>query len=188
TSQLSGPAQAAAREAAPGPARPASARVLLVGDSVMLGASDALRATFGAGAVIDARVGRRFRDGIEVAVAHLRRLPAGTPVVVHLGNNYFVRPGEVDELMRRVPAGHPVLLVTVRVPLDWQDSVNTILRGAPARYRQATLVDWYAASGERGLLVDGAHTNDRGSRLYARVLADAVADASTDSDTSEGGT
>jgi hypothetical protein len=101
-------------------------------------------------------------------------MPAGSPVVVHLGSNYFIRPGDLEAFLARAPAGHRVLLVTVRVPFPWQDSVNAILAAAPARHPAVSVVDWHAASGAPGLLVDGAHTNDRGARMYARVIADAL--------------
>ncbi|HWH13306.1 MAG TPA: acyltransferase family protein, partial [Miltoncostaeaceae bacterium] len=177
-------AEAATRPAAggpggsPGPVGP----LLLVGDSVMLNAGPELRRTFGAGTVIDAAAGRRFPEGAEIVLGHLRRMPAGTRVVVHLGNNYYVRPGDLEGLVRRLPPGRRVYLVTVRVALPWQDSVNRILRAAPARHPGVTLVDWHAASGAPGLLVDGAHTTPRGSRLYARTLRDALRAGSASSD------
>ncbi len=161
--------------AAPDPAAGTRA-VLFVGDSVMLGASPALRTAFGDRAVVDAAVGRRFPEGSEIVLAYLKTLPADADVVIHLGNNYFVRPDDLDGLMRRLPAGHRVFLVTVRVPLDWQDSVNEILRGAPARYDNITLIDWHAASGGPGLLVDGAHMNERGMAIYTDLITAALRD------------
>jgi len=177
---LPGIEEAAARDVArPGgpdaePPAPPARPVLFVGDSVMLGAAPALRRTFGAHQVVDAAVGRRFPQGVEIVLGHLRTLPGDTAVVVHLGNNYYVRPEDLEGLVRRLPAGHPLYLVTVRAPLPWQDSVNAILRAAPARHPGVTVIDWHAASGEPGLLVDGAHTNARGARLYARLIVDAL--------------
>ncbi len=136
------------------------------------------RRYLGRRAVVDAQVGRRFPEGTAIVLGRLRTMPSGTLVVMHLGNNYYVRPEQVDDVVRRVPAGHRVFLTTVRVNLPWQNSVNGILRDAVRRDPALTLIDWHAASGAPGLLLDGAHTTTRGSRLYARVMADAVRPAS----------
>lgn len=167
-----GPASAAAPSARSGPP------ILFVGDSVMMVAAPELRRTFGRRAVVDAQVGRRFPEGTAIVLGRLRTMPSGTLVVMHLGNNYYVRPEQVDDVVRRVPAGHRVFFTTVRVNLPWQNSVNGILRDAVRRDPALTLIDWHAASGAPGLLLDGAHTTTRGSRLYARVMADAVRPAS----------
>lgn len=179
-------AASAQTRTAPATAQDAAAgtrRVLFVGDSVMLGASPALRAAFGDRAVVDAEVGRRFPEGSEIVLAYLKTLPADADVVIHLGNNSFVRPDDLDALMRRLPAGHRVFVVTVRVPLDWQDSVNEILRAAPARYDNISLIDWHAASGGPGLLVDGAHMNERGMAIYTDLITAALRD---DADPADG--
>ncbi len=184
---IAGVALVPAREAqlasaAPAPDAPATAAasarsgppVLFVGDSVMMVAAPELRRTFGRRATIDAQVGRRFPEGTAIVLGRLRTMPPGTVVVMHLGNNYYVRPEQVDDVVRRLPAGHPLYLVSVRVALPWQDSVNRILTQAAARHPGVTVIDWHAASGAPGLLVDGAHTNARGSRVYARTLAAAL--------------
>ena len=70
--------------------------------------------------------------------------------VIHLGNNDFVDLADLDALLARL-AGRPrVVLLTVRVPLPWQDSVNRAIRAAPARFPNVQVIDWYAASGGLG--------------------------------------
>ena len=148
---------------------------LFVGDSVMLGARDGLVRTFGRRSVIDAQAGRTFPEGAALVRAHLRRMPADSPVVVHLGNNSFVRPADLDALLTNLAARPRVFLVSVRVPLPWQDSVNETLRGAVARFPNVRLIDWYTASDRPGLLVDGAHMNARGVDVYTHTLTEALA-------------
>ncbi|MFN8124243.1 MAG: acyltransferase family protein [Thermoleophilia bacterium] len=162
--------------------RPAAAGgppLLFVGDSVMLVASPSLKARFGGRAVIDAQVGRTFPEGARIAQARLEKMPADTALVMHLGNNNFVKPAQIDAFLATQPPARRIYLVTVRVPLPWQDSVNAALRDARDRHPDVSLIDWYAASGGPGLLVDGAHTNARGGRLYARVIAEALASTAT---------
>ncbi len=148
-------------------------KVLAVGDSVMLGASATLRKALPPGSVIDARVGRQFPEG---ATAITSRLSTMKPrvVVVHLGNNGFVPFDGLEALMKRLRGTPRVVLVTVRVPLKWQDSVNDALEYAAGHHTNAVLADWHAVSGGPNLLVDGVHTTAAGARLYARTIVKAA--------------
>ena len=148
-------------------------KVLAVGDSVMLGASATLRKALPPGSVIDARVGRQFPEG---ATAITSRLSTMKPrvVVVHLGNNGFVPFDGLEALMKRLRGTPRVVLVTVRVPLKWQESVNDALEYAAGHHTNAVLADWHAVSGGPGLLVDGVHTTAAGARLYARTIVKAA--------------
>jgi hypothetical protein len=148
--------------------------LLFVGDSVMLVAAPELQATFGARATIDAAVGRRFPEGAEIVLGRLRSMPPETVVVVHLGNNYFIDPADLDAFLSRLADRPAVHLLTTRVPLTWQESVNTAVRGSPAQHPNVSVIDWHGASGEPGLLVDGAHTSPEGSRRYADLIARAL--------------
>jgi hypothetical protein len=144
----------------------------MVGDSVMLGASGELRRVLGRKVVaIDAAVARQFDAGAAALRARLRSAPRNATVVIHLGNNGYVPFEELEDLMTDLAPRPRVVLVTVRVPLQWQDSVNDALRYAARRHRNAVIADWYAVSGGSGLLVDGAHTTPKGMRLYARTIA-----------------
>lgn len=58
-------------------------RVLLVGDSVMLGAKGTLQRTYGRRAVIDAAVSRQFAEGAAVVQRRVRRMPRSAVVVIH---------------------------------------------------------------------------------------------------------
>ena len=189
---LSGPASAAQQTSArldgprqPGPQtsagteRPAppavrrAGKVLAVGDSVMLGASPALQRALGSRAVVDAAVSRQFAVGAGIIDQGLVRLKPDT-VVVHLGNNGYVPFDELEALMKRLRATQRVVLVNVRVPLQWEESVNDALEYAASRYDNAVLVDWYRVSGNSEVLVDGTHMTAEGARLYARTIARAV--------------
>ena len=146
-------------------------RVLLVGDSVMLGASPILRRTIGRRAVIDAAVARQFPEGADSVRSRLRRLPRDAAVVIHLGSNGYVKYADLHELMKDLSKRPRVVLVTVRVPLEWQDSVNALLRHEAKRFGNVRIADWHAASEGSDMLVDGAHATPRGMRIYARTIA-----------------
>lgn len=164
---------APARLAVEGPAAGRRASILAVGDSVMLGASAALRPALGPRAVVDAAVSRQFDVGADIVRRQLAGLRGGT-VIIHLGNNGYIPFDDLESLMKQMRGVRRVLLVTVRVPLQWQDSVNDALRYAARRYRNSRIVDWHAVSGGSGLLVDGAHMTPAGAQLYARTIVRAV--------------
>ena len=66
------------------------------------------------------------------------------------------------------------MLLTVRVPLPWQDSVNDTVRQVAEERPNVTVLDWHARSGDPGLLVDGAHMSVTGMRVYSDAIGEAL--------------
>jgi peptidoglycan/LPS O-acetylase OafA/YrhL len=169
-------APASARPARPAKAVPAAEfePVLAIGDSVMLGASRTLRPALGRRAVVDAAVSRQFTTGAEMVLAKLRTVRPKT-VVIHLGNNGYVQFEDLADLMDRLERVPRVVLVNVRVPLQWEKSVNDALDYADDHWDNAVLVDWSAITDRQPhILVDGAHMSHAGAKVYARAIAKAV--------------
>lgn len=158
-------------DAAAGHAGATQTRALLIGDSVMLGASGGLRRVLGGRAVIDAAVSRQFTEGAAALRRRLRSMPADATVLIHLGNNGYIPFRPFEALMRELSRRPRVVLVTVRVNRRWQDSVNDAIRHAARRYDNAVIADWHAVSGGAGVLRDGAHTTAKGTAIYARTLS-----------------
>jgi peptidoglycan/LPS O-acetylase OafA/YrhL len=161
--------RAAAAAAAPtGP-------ILAVGDSVMLGASSALRADLGPRVVIDAVVSRQFSQGSQEVLADERETHAKV-VVIHLGTNGFAPFPDMKAMLDGLRGAKRVVLVTVRVPdKPWEKSVNDALRYAADHWRNVVLADWHTvADANAQLLVDGVHPNPQGARLYAQTIARAI--------------
>ena len=184
TATASGAAQQAAlgpRPARSAPGSAAAARpiadfepVLAVGDSVMLGASRALLSALGRGAVVDADVSRQFTVGADTILSRLKTMKPKT-VVIHLGNNGYVQFDDLASLLDRLTRVPRVVLVNVRVPLQWEKSVNDALDYAAGHWDNVVLVDWSAITDRQPrVLVDGAHMRPEGARLYARAIARAV--------------
>jgi len=145
-------------------------RVLAVGDSVMLGASPELRAAFGRNMVIDAAVSRQFSQGY-ADVLNDERIAHASTVVVHLGTNGFVDFGNLKAMLDGLRGVPRVVLVNVRVPKIWQDSVNEALAYAAKHWPNVIVADWHSvANANQGLLVDGVHPDPAGARLYAATI------------------
>jgi len=69
-----------------------------------------------------------------------------------------------------------VLFVTLKVDRPWEGANNSAIASAAARYANAGVVDWKAASAGRPELFwdDGIHVRPAGAALYAQLIASAV--------------
>lgn len=168
----------AAPTPAPTPAPPmlqaaaAAPRVTAIGDSVMLGAVDALQNAID-GIEIDAALNRQMPDAINVLSKRASMNELGDVVVVHLGTNGSLTAEEFEELIQILGGVTRVVLVNDKVPRAWEGPNNAVLSDGVQRYPNAVLVDWHAASGAQPLLFwdDGIHLRPAGAALYAALIA-----------------
>jgi lysophospholipase L1-like esterase len=163
-------------------AAPASASVLVVGDSLGVGTEPSLRAALGAVEIdADSRNGRTSAEG--VAVLRERLLPEHETVVFDLGTNdgptgVALTAGSLAAA-RELAAGRCLVVATLNHPpragvaIDAQNvSIGRFVAETPG----AALVDWHAAAGStRGLLrPDGVHATSAGYALRGQLFAEAV--------------
>lgn len=171
------PAIGAAPSASPGlpaAALPSSGAPLVVGDSVVLGSADALRAALGSNTTVDGLMSRQFDRGPAI-VATWAATHRG-PVVVHLGSNGIVRAADVDAIVATAGA-RKVVLVNVAVPRRWQRPNNAALRAAAQRYpNRVVLVDWASlVTADPSLLgPDQVHPTARGRAALAAAVRAAL--------------
>jgi len=157
------------------PAFPASAIAggrYAIGDSVMLGARDELRAR---GFIVDTETSRQFADAVTIvrhkaASGVLRR-----KVIVHLGTNgILIEASQCDAIAKAAGAGRHVFLVTVTGPTRYpkiRKAQNTRLRACADRHANTSLIDWYGYSrGHGGWFYDGMHLTASGQNAYAAYL------------------
>ena len=94
----------------------AAGPVTAVGDSVMLGAVDALQRDIPNLSTIDARGSRQIPEAIGV----LRQLRAadelGEVVIIHMGDNGIITDEQFDEMMEVLSGAREVLVVNTTVP------------------------------------------------------------------------
>jgi hypothetical protein len=142
-----------------------------IGDSVMLGAREELRAR---GVRVDATVSRQFRDAVPIVrsmAVHgaLRRL-----VVIHLGTNGILIDGaDCDAISKTAGKARRVVLVTVTGPTSSvRKAQNTRLRACASRHVNTRVVDWYGHSRGHGswFYADGLHLTVAGQRAYAAFV------------------
>ena len=160
----------------PPPTTPPTIPVIAIGDSVMVGAAPALQARLGLGGFIDAHIGRQYEEGVHVAEFYRVRGRLGRAVVVHLGDNGAITPGQVDALVAQLTGVPNVLFVNVRVTKPWQDEVNQTLADAVARHPGVKLVDWFNASAPHAewFASDHTHLNDTGAAAFADLIVNSI--------------
>lgn len=161
--------------AVPEPAGPAAGHTLVIGDSIAMGATDALRAALGPDTTtMRAAVGRQFAAAPPIVTDWAAQ--DGGPVVVELGSNGAVQPRDVDALVAAA-GGRRLVLVGVAVPRRWRDHNNAVLRDAAARHTPSVVfVDWAAlvSSHPGSIGPDRVHPTDPGRLLLSGAVEEAL--------------
>ncbi|MGE3689483.1 MAG: acyltransferase family protein [Acidimicrobiia bacterium] len=148
--------------------------LLAIGDSVMLGAATKLSEQ---GVWVDAKVGRQFKEGVEIVTALNAQGLLGDVLVVHLGNNGPSTRERFDELMAQTTNVRLVVVLTVKVPKPWQADVNTEVFDLPNRYPNVRLIDWNGLSQtlEGIFYSDGIHLRPAGQDFYTQLVMQTIA-------------
>jgi hypothetical protein len=147
-------------------------RVLAVGDSVMLGAAEALSREIPS-IECDASVGRQAADAIEVLRERHAAGTLGSVVLLHIGNNGPLTSAELEQIMELLGDVPTVLIMNLHLPRDWETSNNRVLGDAAGQFRNAVLVDWASASANRPDLFwdEQVHLRPLGAAVYADLVA-----------------
>jgi peptidoglycan/LPS O-acetylase OafA/YrhL len=162
-------------EPSPTPTPKPRRTILAFGESVMIQGAAALAEDLGP-VRVDAAVGRHIKEGIEILERRAAADKLARVVIVQLGNNGPFRAGQFDAVMAPLRDVPLVVWVNVRVPRDWEAHNNRIIASGVAKYPNARMVDWYAATEGRPELFwkDGYHPRPKGAELYADLIAAAV--------------
>ena len=152
--------------------------VSAVGDSVMLGAVDALQHEIPNLALVDAQGSRQPPAAVDILRRRRAASQLGDVVVVHVGNNGPFVAEQFDEMMRALAGMRRVLVVNATVPAGVPDPIavpnNAVLAAEVRRYpKNAVLVDWQAESAGHPEFFgeDGVHLTSQGAQAYADLIA-----------------
>jgi len=146
--------------------------VVFIGDSVMLGAAEELKNTFGNDTYIDATVSRQLRQVPQIT----NRLNAldlmADTVVLHVGTNGRFNSRQFDDLMDTLRGVDRVYFLTAHVPRRYVGSVNDALRSGVERWPNAHLLDWdaYVEANPTAVGSDSTHLTGAGRTAYAQFI------------------
>lgn len=151
-----------------------NAPVILVGDSVPLGAETQFNEMFPYG-YMDAQVSRQLYTGPEILESIWAQGTDGDIVVWSLGNNGVAYEGDVRKLIEMC-GQRRVYLVTCRVPLALQDMNNELFHEIAAQYDNCEVIDWYGVSAghDEYFWDDGTHLRPEGAEAYVLMLREAI--------------
>lgn len=151
--------------------------VSAIGDSVMLGAVEALQEKIPNLGLLNAQGSRQPSAAIDILQQWRTAGYLGDAVVIDIGNNGPFTSEQFDEMMRALAGVPKVLIVTLTVPPGVENPVaasnNTVLTEGTQRYSNAVLVDWYAASANHPEYFSGdsTHLSLQGAQAYADLIA-----------------
>jgi hypothetical protein len=147
-------------------------RIFAVGDSVMVGASSALRQAL-PGVEIDAAVGRQASTGIDILQTRTALGMTSDVVIFGLGTNGPLSRNQLDSAMATMAGVRRVVLVNNSVPRSWEAPNNALLADAVQRYSKAAVADWHAVTSAHPelLTADGIHLRPGGVDAYVALVA-----------------
>jgi peptidoglycan/LPS O-acetylase OafA/YrhL len=155
--------------------------VTAIGDSVMLGAYVPLKSTidtmFNAPVTgVDAAESRQFSTGVDIIQSYKDQGQLGQDVIVQLGTNGTIDPGEFDRMMGILSDRKKVIIVNAKVPRPWEQQVNDTMAAGVKKYGNAVLLDWhdYGGAHPEFFYDDGIHLRPEGATAYAQFVARAL--------------
>jgi hypothetical protein len=175
-----------AAETAPAPERttaatmgePATGWVSAMGDSVMIGAIEALEQEIPNLGLLNAQGSRQPSAAIDLLQRWRAAGYLGDAVVIDIGNNGPLSSEQFDEMMGVLVGVPKVLIVSLTVPPGVEDPVaasnNAVLTAGVQRYSNTVLVDWQAASADHPEYFSGddnIHLSLQGAQAYADLIA-----------------
>jgi peptidoglycan/LPS O-acetylase OafA/YrhL len=154
----------------------AERRIIAYGDSVMLGAQSAIDAIF-PHSQVHAVEGRQPYVTLQDIREDQANGSLSTVVAIHTGNNGIIRPSDLASTLSALRHCQQVVLLTDRVPRDWQAPNNATIKQVAKRFKNVVVLDWYAKSNENQgwFYPDGLHLRPPGAARYADLLAHVVA-------------
>lgn len=167
--------------ASPAPVGAQQRRVVVVGDSVILGAQSTMVPAFagrGWQVTFDAAVNRSSAAALGAVEAHRGELTDS--LVLSVGANDAANTGafaqRVAAILDATATVPHVYVLTIREVRDYYGPANQAIRDVAAGRPNVTVLDWHAATvGDASLTAaDGLHLNGAGATRMTQLVTDAV--------------
>lgn len=153
-----------------------SLKLLLIGDSIALGAADEFYDVF-PNSICDAAVSRYTTESYAIYDSYVNEKGwNGDGVIFALGSNGLLYDS-LGTLKGKVGADRPFFVITSRAPhVNWEESNNREIYEFSESTENTYLVDWYKFSeGHSEYFVeDGTHLSDEGAKAYINCIEEAV--------------
>lgn len=151
-------------------------RIVMLGDSVMIGAEEKLAKRLGPGFSMDAKVGRQADEFLDIIEKIKRQGHHPAAMIVQWGNNGPLYGEDMEALRAATTNVGQLFLVSDHAPVSWQDESNEAIAEAASDWHHTTEIPWAKAAEEGGesLFWDGIHLTPKGAGVYARLVSKVV--------------
>lgn len=154
-----------------------AADVLVIGDSVTLGAKEAIEATI-ARSFVDAKESRGIETatGILAGYAATGKLP-GTIVISLATNERNITESLLQDIINVAGDDHHFILVTAYAgPLQPREKQNAALKDYAGKHDNVYIADWWEVAHDNWSLMyaDHIHLNPEGRSAYANLLSNVL--------------
>jgi hypothetical protein len=148
-------------------------RIVMLGDSVMIGAEEKLASRLGPGFSMDAKVGRQADEFLEIIAKIKRGGHHPEAMVIQWGNNGPLYSEDMEDLRKDTTNVGQLFLISDHAPVSWQDESNHAIAEASEDWHHTTEIPWARAAEEGGesLFWDGIHLTPKGAGVYAGLVS-----------------
>jgi len=167
---------AGAKQHEPLPAAKHWPRIIMLGDSVMIGAEEQLAKRLGPGFSMNAKVGRQADEFLKLIERIKREGHHPAAMVIQWGNNGPLYGEDMERLRAATTNVGQLFLISDHAPVSWQDESNDAIAEAAEDWHHTTEIPWAQAAEDGGedLFWDGLHLTPEGAALYARLVSEAI--------------
>ncbi len=148
-------------------------RIVMLGDSVMIGAEEKLEKRLGPGFSMDAKVGRQADEFLAIISKIKSEGHHPDAMVIQWGNNGPLYGEDMEALRKDTTNVKQLFLISDHAPVSWQDESNHAIAEASEDWHNTTEIPWAKAAEEGGesLFWDGIHLTPKGAGVYARLVS-----------------
>lgn len=146
--------------------------VTVIGDSVFLGASPSFL-KLEKDAVIDAKVSRQVRHGMDVAKKLKKKGKLGNTIIISLGTNSPFNPVTGQEFLDYLGGERTIYWINAYGKnLDFQKEVNQTIAGLVKKNKNVHLIPWAKEAKKHPdwFYQDGTHLNTKGQDGFAKYI------------------
>lgn len=151
---------------------PLNKKILVIGDSVMLGASDYIVKHFPETA-LDAVTGRQAHQGLQVIQKLRQKYPNIEYMVIHLGTNGYIVESQFVQLLKALSDIKHVTVLNVYANRRWTSPNNQIIDRVTRNFDNVHLVDWnqMGQNNPQFFISDGVHPTSAGIIAMSREIS-----------------
>ncbi len=150
--------------------------VVFVGDSVLLGASDAILQVM-PDSTIDAAVSRYVGEELPILQSFDQQGILKDTVVISMGTNGILYDYVVYQTLDYLGQNRNIFWINNYCPYSsWETSNNEFLNSLPSKYPNVHIIDWYseAVNHPEYLAGDGVHPDVAGCDAYANLIKTSI--------------